>query len=118
MCEDDAPIRALVKRLIERVGFAVDAVENGAIALERLREDCYDLVVLDLMMPGVDGYEVIRRLRETRPANLKRIIVMSAASDAIRYEFPEPVCKVIAKPFDIEKMTAALRECALECDGA
>ena len=118
VCEDDAPIRALVKRLIERTGFEVETVEDGAAALERLRDDCYNLVVLDLMMPGVNGYEVIRKLREERPANLKHIIVMSAASDAIRSEFQEPVCAVIAKPFDIARLTAAVPECTLECDDA
>lgn len=113
MCEDDAPIRALVKRVIEREGFHVDAVADGAEALEKLGQDGYDLIVIDLMMPRVDGMEVLRRLRYERPAHLKHAIVMTAGSESAQ-AFVEPICTFLRKPFDIDRLTSAVRACARE----
>lgn len=110
MCEDDAPIRALVTRVLQREGFAVDTAADGAEALEKIEADGYDLIVIDLMMPRVDGLEVIRRLREERPGHLKHAIVMTAASDTVA-AFIDPVCTFLPKPFDIERLTDAVRVC-------
>ena len=48
---------------MERQGYAVATAENGRQALERLRVDAFDLVLLDIMMPEMDGYEVLQRLK-------------------------------------------------------
>jgi len=111
VCEDDAPIRALVTRVVQREGFEVDAVTDGVEALEKLSADGYDLLVIDLMMPRVDGMEVLRKLRDERPANLKHAIVMTAASDSVA-AFVEPVCTFLRKPFDIDRLASAVRSCA------
>jgi DNA-binding response OmpR family regulator len=115
ICEDDPSIRALVLTVLKRQGFTVDVAENGAVGLERLEENCYDLLVLDLMMPGIDGYGVLRRLKDERPTNLKRVVVMTAAVDAIR-EFPEQICTLLPKPFDIGALVNAAKRCAAECE--
>ena len=115
MCEDDGAIRALVMRIVEREGFDVDAAADGDEALKKLDGDCYDLLVLDLMMPHVDGFEVLRRLREGRPGALKRVIVMTAASQDVA-GFVEPICTLIPKPFDIDRLSNAVRDCARTCD--
>jgi CheY-like chemotaxis protein len=78
ICEDDPSIRALVRTVLVREGFAVDVAPDGAVGLERLRLGCYDVLLLDLMMPGVDGLEVIRTVKEERPPTLKRVVVMTA----------------------------------------
>ena len=111
MCEDDGPIRSLVTHVVRREGFKVDAVGDGAEALEKLREDKYDLLILDLMMPQVDGFEVLRRLRENMPSQLRRVIVMTAVSQNVA-AFIDPICTFLPKPFDIDRLTAAVRECA------
>jgi len=113
VCEDDAPIRALVTRIVQREGFDVDAVIDGGDALAKIESDGYDLIVLDLMMPRVDGLEVIRRLRYERPAHLKHAIVMTAATDNVA-AFVEPVCTILSKPFDIDRLAKAVRACAKE----
>lgn len=115
MCEDDAPIRALVTRVLQREGFTVEAVGDGAEALERLKTDGYDVMIIDLMMPRVDGLEVLRHLREERPAHLKHAIVMTAASDSVA-AFVDPICTFLPKPFDIDRLTRAVRGCAREVD--
>src|SRR5207245_10931144 len=65
--EDDATVREVVERYLEREGIVVDAVGDGVIALEHATSCWPDLVVLDLMLPGLDGFEVCRRLRSKAP---------------------------------------------------
>lgn len=116
ICEDDPAIRTLVKTVVKREGFTVDTAEDGRQGLEKLENGCYDLLVLDLMMPGIDGYAVVKQLTEARPAQLKRIIVMTAVSDAIRHGLAHPVCTILAKPFDVGDLSAAVHRCANACD--
>jgi CheY-like chemotaxis protein len=61
--DDDAQVRLFVCRLLEDAGFAVTPAENGAIALERVAADRPDLVSLDIVMPGLDGWAVVDRLQ-------------------------------------------------------
>ena len=117
ICEDDGAIRALVKTVVRREGFDVDEAADGRVAIDKIRTDCFDLVILDLMMPEVDGYAVVDFLKERGTANLKRVIVMTAATGAIKEEFPAPICTLLPKPFDIDQLTSAVRHCARECDG-
>ncbi|HEX7152676.1 MAG TPA: response regulator [Thermoanaerobaculia bacterium] len=117
ICEDDPAIRSLVKTVISRLGFHVDVAPDGEAGIAKMKEDCHELVVLDLMMPGVDGYGVIEWLKNTRPTTIARVIVMTAASEALRKDFPEPICTLLPKPFDIEALTSAVRDCAAECGG-
>jgi DNA-binding response OmpR family regulator len=111
VCEDDGPIRSLVTHVVQREGFKVDSVGDGAEALDKLKDDNYDLLILDLMMPQVDGFEVLRRLRERMPSQLRRVIVMTAVSQNVA-GFIDPICTFLPKPFDIDRLTAAVRDCA------
>jgi DNA-binding response OmpR family regulator len=115
ICEDDASIRSLVRAVAARHGFDVETAADGEEGMAKLRDDCYELVILDLMMPGVDGYGVLEFVRERRPSQVKRILVMTASAQAITARFPAPICRVLAKPFDITDLTAALNECAGAC---
>lgn len=99
--DDDAPIRALVTKIVERAGFPVDSARDGAEAIEKIDQNEYAVMVIDLMMPKVDGYSVIAHLRNrsVRPA----IIVITAGdSGAIRKLDGTIVHSVIRKPFDID----------------
>ena len=116
ICEDDAAIRALVKTVVQREGFDVDVAADGRAGIEMMENGCYDLVVLDLMMPEVDGFAVVKFLKERRPNGLKRVVVMSAAGSVQKGDFPEPVCRLLPKPFDIDQLTDAVRSCARDCD--
>ena len=118
ICEDDAAIRALVKTVVQREGFEVDVAADGKAGIEKMKNGCYDLVVLDLMMPEVDGFAVVKFLKERRPNGLKRVVVMSAAASVHRGDFPEPICRLLPKPFDIAQLSEAVRSCARECDDA
>jgi len=104
--DDDAGIRILVSRILGRHGYAVDAVKDGAEAIEKVLQHDYAVITLDLMMPRIDGAAVMRYLAEHRPEMLARVIVMTAFGDrAIRAMCP-PVVRFIEKPFDISRLLA------------
>lgn len=109
--DDDAGIRILVTRILSRHGYEVDAVKDGAEAIEKLLQQDYAVIVLDLMMPRIDGRGVVRYLTEHRPEALPNVIVMTAYGEtAIRTVCP-PVVRFIAKPFDISRLLAEATEC-------
>ncbi|GAB2582189.1 response regulator transcription factor [Streptomyces capparidis] len=76
--DDDPTVAEVVVGYLERAGFAVDAAADGPAALERAAADRPDLVVLDLMLPGLDGLEVCRRLRRGGPVP---VIMLTARGD-------------------------------------
>ena len=109
--DDDAAIRILVTRIFTRHGFIVDAVPDGAEAIEQLLQHDYAVITLDVMMPRIDGYAVVRYLLEHQPGTLARVIVMSAfGSGAIQKVCP-PVQRFIEKPFDVQTLLAEAAEC-------
>jgi two-component system, NtrC family, response regulator PilR len=109
--DDDAGIRILVMRILTRHGYTVDAVRDGAEAIEKLLQHDYAIITLDLMMPRIDGFGVVKYLTEHQPGKLERVIVMTAyGATAIERVCP-PVVRVIEKPFDIDRLLAEAAEC-------
>lgn len=114
--DDDVGIRVLVSRILTRHGFTVDAVRDGAEAIEKLLEHDYALVTLDLMMPRIDGFAVVRYLTEHSPEKLKNVIVMTAFGSNALEKVP-PVVRFIEKPFDINRLLAEAAECEAFANG-
>jgi diguanylate cyclase (GGDEF)-like protein len=80
--DDVAENRAVLARRFQRQGFAITEAEDGFKALELIAAQCFDLVLLDVMMPGLDGFEVLTRIRETHgPAALPVIMVTALAQN-------------------------------------
>ena len=100
--DDEPAIRALVTKIVERAGHPVDSARDGAEAIARLDVENYAVLVLDLMMPNVDGYALIAHLKArggVRPA----IIVISAGDTAsLRRLDGSMVHSILRKPFDID----------------
>ena len=78
--EDDAAIRCLIKMVLGRQGYLVDCAADGVEAVLKLGLSEYDVIVLDLMMPNLDGFTIMSTLAANDPSKLKKIIVTSAAS--------------------------------------
>jgi len=111
VAEDDASILRLVTTVLNRAGYEVDTATNGCQALEKIERTPYDAVVLDLMMPGTSGFDVLTRLQVIDPLH-KFVIVMSAASrDLVAKALSLNVFAALHKPFDIDELTAAVRRC-------
>lgn len=108
--DDDAGIRILVTRILQRHGFVVDSARDGADAIEHLLQFDYDVVALDLMMPRIDGFGVIRYLIDHMPERLASVIVMTAYGTTALSKVCPPVTRFIEKPFDIQALIAQATE--------
>jgi len=111
--EDDAALRALLETILSRSGIATRAVSRGDEALKAIFEGTYDAIVLDLILPGLSGEDLLRSLREKQPGLLTRVIVITAVSSGAlkNFEFGSLVWKVIRKPFDIDEVVTSTLAC-------
>ena len=116
--EDDHGILRLVKTVLEREGFVVEGVRDGGEALELLGTVAYDLLILDLMLPGVGGEAILDYLDATQPKFLRRVIITTASPRKMSKNFLERICRILEKPFDINQLVLIARECAAgeDCD--
>jgi DNA-binding response OmpR family regulator len=111
--EDDLSIRRLVTTVLQREGFRVESAADGIEAVLKLGLSDYDVIVLDLMMPNLDGFAFIDSMNANDPERLKRIIVTSAASPTIiRERLHGQPFDVVPKPFDIADLVTRVRACA------
>ena len=102
--DDDRAIRELVKRLVSRHGFIIDTAADGQDAWSLIAENLYDAVLLDLMMPNLNGFDLVDRVRRDKPSLLPRIVVMTAFSRGGTLPVVEGVHSIIRKPFDIGEL--------------
>jgi DNA-binding NtrC family response regulator len=110
--DDDEPIRTMLAKVVERENLDVVIARDGAEAIERLNEDRYSIVLLDLMMPRVDGFAVLRHMQEHHPEKLARTIIASAVPESeITKRFEPPVFGVHPKPFDIQRLISEIKKC-------
>lgn len=79
--DDDATLRIVLKRHLENRGYFVQSVDSGEKALAQFEDDPPDLVVSDVIMPGMDGFEFCRRLRSTRQGQLVPLIFLSSCTE-------------------------------------
>ncbi|MBI3746304.1 MAG: response regulator transcription factor [Chloroflexi bacterium] len=108
LVDDEAPIIELVRGYLEREGMEVIEAADGGIGLELIRERAPDVVVLDVMLPGVDGFEVLRRAREfsdayvimltARAEEVDRIVGLSVGAD-----------DYLVKPFSPRELVARVK---------
>lgn len=108
--DDDAGIRILVARVLSRNEFIVDSARDGAEAIEQILGHDYSVVVLDLMMPRVDGFAVVKYLTDHRPDMLARVIIMSAYGTGAIERVCPPIGRFIHKPFDIDQLVAQAQQ--------
>lgn len=112
--DDDRAIRDLVKRLAARYGFVIDAANDGTEAWTLIAEKIYDAVLLDLMMPNMNGFDLVDRIRQERPSLLPRIVIMTAFSRGGKMPVVEGVHSMLRKPFDIGELLEHINDAALE----
>jgi len=103
--DDEPAIRALVARIAQRAGFDVEVARDGAEAIAKLDATRFGVVILDLMMPNVDGYGVIDHVRSSGGQHPAIILVSAADNAAVRRVDGEIVHSVIRKPFDIDVLS-------------
>jgi DNA-binding response OmpR family regulator len=107
--DDDPSIRHMVKMVLETEGYAVDVAEDGFAALRAVDGKQPDCVVLDVMMPGMDGHAVLQRIRSSTRASLPVVMLTAAADDDQAWQaWTEGVDYFLAKPFDAQELVRYL----------
>ncbi len=104
LAEDDDSMRAFLKRALERDGHEVDAVADGVEALAALISDRFDLLLADIVMPGLDGIELARRAADDDPG-LKVVLITGFAAVALRANAEAPEgAQVLSKPIHLREL--------------
>jgi CheY-like chemotaxis protein len=108
--DDDQRNRKLMETLLRAEGYAVRCVDSGLAALQAVADQAPDLVVLDLMMPGMDGFEVVRRLKaDPASAGIPVVMVTAIDDEASRARLAAAgVAEVLVKPVDRWRLSACL----------
>jgi len=107
--DDDPVIRSLISEIISSFGHTVEAFENGETCLEKLLTELPDVLVLDLQMPGMDGNQVLAKLRDNKRTADVPVIMLSANSDAAS-DSPTSLRadRYVQKPFNVTDFISAL----------
>jgi DNA-binding NtrC family response regulator len=109
--DDDAGIRVLVTRILEKNGFRVETARDGAEGIEKLAVCDYGVIVLDLMMPRLDGVAVVKYVAQYCPEKLPNVIVTSAFGQTAFDKVCPPVTHFMEKPFDVSALVAQAIDC-------
>ena len=104
IAEDDAELRQLFGHVLTRNGYASKGVCNGAEALDAMDKDYYDLVISDIMMPVMDGYEFVRQLRSVGNTTPVLMITAKDAFDDMRTGFLAGTDDYMVKPVNVNEM--------------
>ena len=109
VADDEPKIRSFVGRALNAVGYDTDFADDGAMALRLALEYRYDLVILDLVMPAVDGRQALRKLLATRPS--QPVIVLSCVADVpAKVELLELGAQdYLTKPFALAELIARVK---------
>jgi two-component system cell cycle sensor histidine kinase/response regulator CckA len=108
--DDEATVATVIRRTLERGGYHVELCSNGRDALSRYSRDAFDLVLLDVMMPDLDGVEVLRRLRAKVP-DVKVMLMTGHAGETVEArlrEFSDVI--VLSKPFYPKQLLEEIRQ--------
>lgn len=109
--EDDAMLRELIAMILADEGLATDVAANGREALDHVQSDPPSLILLDMSMPVMDGWQFCREL-DRRGGRRPRIIVVTAATDPARRADEVHADGWLAKPFDCDALLALVRRFA------
>lgn len=116
--DDDEHIRKSLAQYLEMEDFDVDVASSGPEALSRAGRQAPDLVLLDIMMPGMDGFEVVEKLRQETATRQVPIILLTARgqdTDVIK-GYQLGVSSYLTKPFNLDELVDTIRE-VFEADG-
>lgn len=108
-CEDERDLNSIVNRKLCDEGYSVDSFLNGIDALDALETVEYDAAILDIMMPGADGYDVLKRIRELYPS---MPVLFLTAKDSVQDKvlgLDSGANDYLVKPFSFEELMARLR---------
>ena len=104
IAEDDRELRQLFSHVLTKNGYTVRGVSDGQEALDAMQGDYFDLIISDIMMPRVDGYELVRQLRDVGNTTPILMITAKDAFDDMRLGFQSGVDDYMVKPINVNEM--------------
>jgi len=108
--EDDAKLRMVLREIITKEGHYVDSVETGEAALAKAGGTDYDLIITDLRLPGIDGMDVLKAIRKSRPDISVIMITAYATIDTAVEAMREGAEDYIAKPFNLDEIRLIVKK--------
>lgn len=114
--DDDKSIRQVLKTILEQEGYTVDTADTGKQAILKTNEKAYNLALIDMRLPDIDGIDLILKIKDTTP-RMRKIIVtgyptIQNAMEAVNRQADA----FILKPFDVEKVLQTIREQLMKQD--
>ena len=103
LAEDDEVMRTYLTRALERAGYLVTAVDNGAAALPLIEGERFDLLLTDIVMPEMDGIELAQRASAASP-DLRVMFITGFAAVTLRAGQALPAARVLSKPFHLRDL--------------
>ena len=104
IAEDDTELRQLFGHVLTKHGYTVRGVSNGQQALDAMDAEFFDLIISDIMMPVMDGYELVRQLREVGNKTPVLMITAKDAFDDMRLGFQSGTDDYMVKPINVNEM--------------
>lgn len=106
--EDEARIREMIKDYLENEGFQVEEAENGTVGLEKFSETSYTIVLLDVMLPGIDGWTVCREIRSSSDVPIIMLTARGEEYDKL-FGFELGADDYLTKPFSPKELVARMK---------
>ncbi len=108
--DDEFPIIEVLTMVLSSDGFSIESAANGLEGLRLMREQPFDLVLLDIMMPVMDGVEMLARLQADPELKKVPVILMSAAGSPENFEIKQGYEAYLAKPFNLKELLTTIRK--------
>ena len=105
LAEDDNSMREYLSRALTRTGYSVIAVDSGVTALERLKQESFDLLLTDIVMPELDGIELAQRASALYP-DMRVMFITGFAAVTLQSGAVPRDAKVLSKPFHLRDLVA------------
>jgi DNA-binding response OmpR family regulator len=113
LAEDDPELNRLIVTWLKRANLEVDSVFDGGSAIEAIKTKRYSAILLDVMMPRVNGIDVIEYINEHQPKLMSKVIVMTAGGEEVLDRVKgHAIYKLVTKPFDLRDLLDSALECA------
>jgi two-component system response regulator HydG len=116
--DDNVSLCRTMAFVLGRQGYAVNTAKDGLEAIERVKERPFDMILMDIKMPLMDGVETYRRIKKIRPEAVVMMMTAYAVEDLVQQALEEGAYGIVYKPLDIEKVVAIIEEAAEAKEGA